>query len=277
MEGMQRFASDDLLVESLPALAYTAAHGDIIASGSSRDIDHMKTTILDDFEAVKGAAAVFNIEVTKSKGEINTKSALKAVGIRKRNLNYLKKGSTFRKIYKSLGCCPELIDASNKITNNILLAVSMRKRTKAVKPNTLQKQFTERLYQLWEYLGLSETKRKANGITGHSPHSTFNCVAKQLTWSERQCARLGRWSFSTSTGYSDHAAACDQLVLRSSVIQAIDDLYPSGDFPMEPTFDFLGGGMDITASKFYGVNFRAWPKRRPRCLSPPSIVPVNFR
>ena len=189
MEGMQRFASDDLLVESLPALAYTAAHGDIIASGSSRDIDHMRTTILDDFEAVKGADAVFNIEVTKSKRGVNTKFALRDVGIRKRNLNYLKKGSTFRKIFKSLGCCPELVDASNRITNNILLAVSMRKRTKAVKPNTLQKQFTERLYQLWDYLGLSETKRKANGITGHSPHSTSNCVAKQLTWSERQCVQ----------------------------------------------------------------------------------------
>ena len=217
MEGMQRIASDESLVKSLPALAYTAAHGDIIVSGSSRDVDHMRTTILDDFEAVKGADAVFNIAVTKSKGEVNTKFALKAVGIHKRNLNYLKQGSAFRKIFKSLGCCPELVDASNKITNNILLAVSMRKRTKAVKPSTLQKQFTERLYQLWDDLGLSASKRKANGITGHSPHSTFNCVAKQLKWSERQCARLGRWSFSTSTGYADHAAACDQLDLRSSI------------------------------------------------------------
>ena len=179
------------------------------------------------------------------------------MGIRQRKLNYLKKGSTFRNIFKNLGCCPELVDASGKITNDILLADGMRKRTKAVKANTLQKQFTERLYQLWSYLGLSDQKRKANGITGHSPHSTFNCVAKQLTWSESQCARLGRWSLSTSTGYADHASACDQLVLRSNVIQAIDDLYPIGDFPMEPTFDFLGKDMDITASKYYGVNFRA--------------------
>ena len=257
MEGMQKLASDDSIVNSLPALAYTAAHGDIIVSGSSRDIDHMRTTILDDFEAVKGADAVFNIEVTKSKGEINTKFALKAVGIRKRNLNYLKKGSAFRRIFKRLGCCPELVDVSGKITNNILLAVSMRKRTKQVKPNTLQKQFTERLYQLWNYLGLTETKRKSMWITGHSPHSTFNCVAKQLAWSEPQCSRLGRWSFSTSTGYADHAAACDQLALRSHIVQAIDELYPVGDFPMEPTFDFLGADMDITASKFYGLNFRA--------------------
>ena len=257
MEGMQKLASDESIVLTLPALAYTAAHGDIIVSGSSRDVDHMRTTVLDDFEHVKGADAVFNIEVTKSKGETNTKFALKAVGIRQRKLGYLQKGSTFRKIFKSLGCCPELVDASGKITNDILLAVSMRKRTKSVKPNTLQKQFTERLYQLWSYLGLSETKRKANGITGHSPHSTFNCVAKQLKWSESQCARLGRWSFSTSTGYADHAAACDQLVLRSNIVHAINDLYPTGDFPMEPTFDFLGGNMDITASKFYGVNFRA--------------------
>jgi hypothetical protein len=131
----------------------------------------------------------------------------------------------------------------------------MRKRTKAIKPNTLQKQFTDRLYQLWNYLGLSEIKRKAHGITGHSPHSTFNCIAKQLKWSERQCARLGRWSTSTSTGYADHAAACDQHVLRSNVVQAIDELYPYGDFPMEPTFDFLGGDADITTSKYYGVNF----------------------
>ena len=195
--------------------------------------------------------------MTKSKGEINTKFALKAVGIRKRNLNYLKKGSAFRRIFKRLGCCPELVDVSGKITNNILLAVSMRKRTKQVKPNTLQKQFTERLYQLWNYLGLTETKRKSMWITGHSPHSTFNCVAKQLTWSEPQCSRLGRWSFSTSTGYADHAAACDQLALRSHIVQAIDELYPIGDFPMEPTFDFLGADMDITASKFYGLNFRA--------------------
>jgi hypothetical protein len=216
----------------------------------------MRTTIMDDFEVVKGADTVFNIAVTKSKGEINTKFALKAVGIRKRNLGYLKQGSKFRETFKSLGCCPELVDSSSKITNNILKAVSMRKRTKVVKPNTLQKQFTARLYQLWNYLGLTEIKRKAYGITGHSPHSTFNCVAKQLKWSESQCARLGRWSLSTSTGYADHAAASDQYVLRSNVVQAIDELYPHGNFPMEPTFDFLGGDIDITTSKYYGVNFK---------------------
>ena len=65
MEGMQKLATDDSIVALLPALAYTAAHGDIIVSGSSRDVDHMRTTIMDDFEAVKGADAVFNIEVTK--------------------------------------------------------------------------------------------------------------------------------------------------------------------------------------------------------------------
>jgi hypothetical protein len=64
----------------------------------------MRTTLLEDFEVVKGADAVFNIAVTKSKSEINTKFALKAVGIRKRNLSYLKKGSKFREIFKSLGC-----------------------------------------------------------------------------------------------------------------------------------------------------------------------------
>ena len=114
-------------------------------------------TTLEDFETVKGSDAVFNIEITKSRGEVNTKFALKAVGLRKRKLNYLKKGSAFRKTFKNLGCCPELVDASNKITNNILLAVKMRKRTKAVKPNTLPKQFTDRLLPV---MGLFRSLRK---------------------------------------------------------------------------------------------------------------------
>ena len=63
-------------------------------------------------------------------------------------------------------------------------------------------------------------------------------------------------SFSTSTGYADHAAACDQLALRSCVVQAINELYPNGYFPMETTFDFLEGELDITANRFYGANFR---------------------
>ena len=52
-------------------------------------------------------------------------------------------------------------------------------------------------------------------------------------------------------------SAFGMQLYKNAGVQAIDDLYPTGDFPMEPTFDFLGGNMDITASKFYGVNFRA--------------------
>ena len=240
---------------------YMACNMDIMIYGSARSVEHMRTKISHDFDFGSGIT-LFNIKLSKSRKEANAKFALRNVGLRNRVLHHLTPGSRFLHMYDTYGPSPIMLDITGKRTEDITAAVSFAARPES-SIATLQASFDKRGKQLYSYCGYDATVQKRMHLTMHSPHSTCDNVGQELRWPADVCGtktyskqgRLGRWAEGMAGGYASEPAARDQLRLRSAVVDAINSLYPQGDFSFEPTMACLTSVPGYERTEYYGKNF----------------------
>ena len=241
---------------------YQARQMDIMAMGSARSIEHMRTSPASTYVLPQDPAQ-FRIGKSKSKKEKNVHFALRPVGLRGRDLPYLHKGSEFMAQYATLGPCPAMFDSLGRPTEQLDKAVRIGKRSRVLEESSLQSAFNKRGYQIFVTCGYDEQRRKAMRLTMHSFHSTFDNVGQELRWPADVCGtrafpkngRLGRWAEGMAGGYASEPACRDQYRLRIAVVDAINERCDGKDFPDEPTMAILTSDENYRQSKYYGKNF----------------------
>ena len=125
---------------------------------------------------IKGSAIVFNISITKSHNERNTKVALDGTGI---TVELPWMHGEFQEQFAMYGSHPHCIDAKGR---RCALSKATNLAMNDGFTSTDESDFRANLYALFFILGVSEMARKTMKLTGHSGHATFSAIGGILMW-----------------------------------------------------------------------------------------------
>ena len=197
---------------------------------------------------IKGAAVIFDISITKSHDERNTKVALDGTGITG-ELQWMR--GEFQEQFAMYGSRPHCIDANGKrCALPRATGLALNESFTAADEN----EFRTNIYALFFVLGISEIMRKTMKLTGHSGHATFSAIGGILMWNSTVRDKLGRWARGSPEGYA-HRQACEvQLNIRACLLSATRSVLAhfQGTLPLEDDFTPISGYSDLKSNEFYG-------------------------
>ena len=197
---------------------------------------------------IRGALIVFNISITKSHNEANTKVALDGSGITG-DLPWMR--GEFQEQFSKFGSHPHCIDANGR---RCILSKAVGLAPNDSFQSADENEFKLNLYALFCILGVTEVLRKSIKLTGHSGHATFSAIGGIFMWHSTVRDKLGRWARGSPEGCS-HRQACEvQLNIRSCLLSAIRSVLAhfQGTLPLDDDFTPISGYSDLRSNDFYG-------------------------
>ena len=207
----------------------------------------MRCSIFSDW-LIKGAAVIFNISITKSHDERNTKVALDGTGIAG-ELQWMQ--GEFQKQFAMYGSHPHCIDATGKRCS-LTRATGLTMNESFTSAD--ESEFRCNIYALFFVLGISEIVRKTMKLTCHSGHATFSAIGGILMWHSTVRDKLGRWARGSPEGYA-HRQACEvQLNIRACLLAATRSILShfQGKLPLDDDFTPISGYSELRSNEFYG-------------------------
>jgi hypothetical protein len=226
-------------------LAYLAGNVCMMILTSCRAQDWILSDIFDEWDL--GAAICFNIAVTKSNNERNTKVALSDQGLRSKLPI-----SKYRALFAKYGPNPVPVDAQGRPCPPSKLEAATGLARGGVESTSDLAHLGKWVRTMYAVAGISEAARKRIRLTPHSPHHTFDNLATIFMWRERVKDQFGRWARGSAAGYAHRAATETQLRIRATMMDALFSILPKGGLSMEPNFRVLSESPALRESAFYG-------------------------